>query len=954
MQNGGACVILTDMKQKTLRSALKKQTVLFAAVGIIVLVAGAYALGLLSDAENGFYDILLQVKKEPPVARELLFVDIDDLSLNEMGTWPWPRDIVADALIRMKELGAETAVFDIEYLSVSRSGVDPQAAQELPELIRESAGTVSALVTDLSDSLADGRLTSADAPAVAQDMVSGYIEPLFGQLYDTAANQLYRDNDDYFARALRFFGNSYLTVNYANVMETAAEAKEAAQRRFLFDSVRDGGNRTERDNLYTVRKQDIEPGFSPPLKLLTESARGAGFTNVVVDSDGSRRRMELLYRYGDGYLAQLVFSPLLDRLDSRELERTARSLIIRNALIAPDVRRDVTIPLDAHGRMLINWLRGDYFESFRHEPIVYLNQLDSAETNIVGCIEWLCESLYILDENGGWLPYYGAAQQLSRSYGELLQRKRALLAACGVSGAGESGVPEDIAAETYAQYFADRRAFFDAAASFAGGAYLQEIETRLDRMVLNGEAGAAQAEPVREAARDTFGLLAQNVNAYRDMFSQMEEIYAGSFCIIGNSATGTTDMGATPFVSRYPNVGTHGNVYNTIVTQSFIYPVRGIVPLAVAALLLVLYIVLLGKKQALFQNAAGVVMIALVPAASFICMRLFNVYVPAAAALVVTAVGYVVVAVYRYATTENDKRFLRQAFSTYLSQDVVDDIVNDPAKLALGGVEKNITAFFTDIKSFSSLSEQVTPVQLVSILNEYLTTMSDVILERKGTIDKYIGDAIVAFFGAPADLADHAYRACASALRIKELEREFNERHLADESIPMPIRTRIGINTGKMVVGNMGTSSKMNYTIMGNNVNIAARLEGVNKVYGSWILVAEDTWKDVQAGSHKDEITVRRLDKVRVVGINTPVQLYTLAGFTADLPARAVEAIDVFHEGLDRYLEKDFKAALTLFEKAAAIDPEDTTAPVFAERCRGYCASMPPAGWTGVVNLTSK
>jgi adenylate cyclase len=215
-----------------------------------------------------------------------------------------------------------------------------------------------------------------------------------------------------------------------------------------------------------------------------------------------------------------------------------------------------------------------------------------------------------------------------------------------------------------------------------------------------------------------------------------------------------------------------------------------------------------------------------------------RIFIPITATFLVASITYILDVVFRFIYAENDKRFLRQAFSTYLSKDIVDDLVNHPEALALGGSEKNVTALFSDIKSFSTLSEQLTAPQLVSVLNEYLTAMSDVILDYSGTIDKYIGDAIVSFFGAPMDVPDHAFKACASAVRMKQIEKKLNETRLADGTLPMPIYTRIGINTGKMVIGNMGTDKKMNYTMMGNHVNIAARLEGVNKVYASWILVS--------------------------------------------------------------------------------------------------------------------
>ena len=167
---------------------------------------------------------------------------------------------------------------------------------------------------------------------------------------------------------------------------------------------------------------------------------------------------------------------------------------------------------------------------------------------------------------------------------------------------------------------------------------------------------------------------------------------------------------------------------------------------------------------------------------------------------------------------------LRKAFSTYLSGDVVEEIIADPTRLQLGGIQRNMTVMFTDIKDFSRISEQLNPTELVSLLNHYLSAMSGALMEQKGTIDKYEGDAIIAFFGAPLELPDHARRACASAIAMKRLEKELNREFAENRISPSPLFTRIGINTGDMVVGNMGTEHKMDYTVMGNSVNIAARL----------------------------------------------------------------------------------------------------------------------------------
>ncbi|MDR1106638.1 MAG: response regulator [Treponema sp.] len=220
---------------------------------------------------------------------------------------------------------------------------------------------------------------------------------------------------------------------------------------------------------------------------------------------------------------------------------------------------------------------------------------------------------------------------------------------------------------------------------------------------------------------------------------------------------------------------------------------------------------------------------------------------------------------------------LRKLFSSYLSEEVAREIIAAPSRLHLGGSRQNMTVVFTDIQKFTSIAEILEPEKLVALLNRYLTGMSDILIEQKGVIDKYVGDAIVSFFGAPHVQADHASRACASAILMKRREREMNGLFLREKIIPCSMYSRIGINSGDMVVGNMGSERKLCYTVMGNEVNIASRLEELNKRFGTWILISEST-----RNAAGDDFLCRRLGRVELKGINKPVNVYELLNFTKD------------------------------------------------------------------------
>ncbi|WP_461247352.1 adenylate/guanylate cyclase domain-containing protein [Treponema sp. R6D11] len=307
--------------------------------------------------------------------------------------------------------------------------------------------------------------------------------------------------------------------------------------------------------------------------------------------------------------------------------------------------------------------------------------------------------------------------------------------------------------------------------------------------------------------------------------------------------------------------------------------------------------------------------------------------------------SFMIMVIIIYAMLMTEENFIQNAFSRYLAPEIISEIIKDPDKLNLGGEKREMTAIFTDIQNFSAISEHLDPAHLVRLLNKYLTTMSDIIMEHLGTIDKYWGDAIIAFFGAPLFNADHASLACRSALAIKTAERELNKMIVSEKLSPVPLFTRIGINTGEMVVGNMGAEKKMDYTIMGNAVNLASRIEGVNKHYQTGgILISEYTREKIG-----DEFLLRRIDRVRVVGINTPLRLYEL------LPTDTEHGmVEIWEKALDLYEKSKFKEAFAIFVSLIETYPNDNVAKFYAHRCKAFMETPPPHGWDAVKNLTEK
>jgi adenylate cyclase len=305
------------------------------------------------------------------------------------------------------------------------------------------------------------------------------------------------------------------------------------------------------------------------------------------------------------------------------------------------------------------------------------------------------------------------------------------------------------------------------------------------------------------------------------------------------------------------------------------------------------------------------------------------------------------ITLYRFTFEEREKRFIKGAFSQYLAPTVVDRLVKNPKLLKLGGERKVLTAFFSDVAGFSTIAEKLEAEELVDLLNVYLTDMTEIILKYEGTVDKFEGDAIIAFFGAPIDFEDHATRTCLAALdmqyRLAELRKIWKK-----EGRP-EMFMRIGINTGQMVVGNMGSINRMDYTMMGDSVNLAARLEGVNKQYQTYTMLSEFTYELA-----KNDIEARELDSIRVVGKQEPVKIYEVLGRKGEIDDTMRLILPHFKEGLDNYKNWRWEEAIDSFERALNIYEDDGPSATYLDRCIVFKNKPPSSDWDGVFTMSTK
>lgn len=426
------------------------------------------------------------------------------------------------------------------------------------------------------------------------------------------------------------------------------------------------------------------------------------------------------------------------------------------------------------------------------------------------------------------------------------------------------------------------------------------------------------------------------------------DTFRDKIVLVGATAVGIYDLRVTPFSSTYPGVEIHATVVDNILRRNFLAHSATTRFMDICSILifgLILGLAIPRLRPISGMIAAFAVVVAFV-AVNFLVFFRFNLWLNLVYPFVTMALIYLGITIYHYFKEEREKKKIRGAFQYYLNASVINEMLKDPAKLKLGGDKKDLTVLFSDIRGFTTISEKLSPQELVSLLNEYLTAMTNQVFAHDGLLDKYMGDAIMAVFGAPLSQTDHARRACLTALAMMRELRVLQEKWQNEGRPAFDIG--IGINSGDMVVGNMGSEMRFDYTVMGDMVNLGSRLEGTNKEYGTNIILSEFTYEKV-----KDDMCCRELDAVRVKGKVKPVKIYELLGEKKDEPAGRAW-MELFARGLALYREKQWDEAKAAFGAVLNLRPEDTVSIMYIDRCRNLKDQPPSEPWDGVFVMTKK
>ena len=993
------------------------------ATAAVVLVHRA---GLDSRAELPALDWRIRHFSAAPPLTDLLHVDIDDRSLEQLGRWPWPREQLGGVVELLAACGARMVVLDIilpwpqnpRYVSavadVYKADDSPLTGAGRPQLVFDDAALTDAIrqagnvFVPMHIDLAPGGTPSQPPPALAAMTKVLTAQP--GLDLDQAAAQA-RLSPAEAEQVVRAARQTAIEARVTQALAARPDTSLKEIRAAILPNLAENVQGLEQDlltraylrcrALRELERFAIAPSridgypapsgaLAPPLVLIAQQCLASGFVTVQPDrQDGVVRHIPMLAGGAGKLYGQFALSlaawdlagkcppttqpapaapegkvrpaapagkggkPAARAGASAQAEAPATTTATAPAagsfditadrsavtIALPDGQRRV-IPVDDRGRLLINWTADD---PRRHISAAMAGEIWLQRQRIAK------NKALIRLHQLKWAEAMKAENMLrlfpsDKDYEDLIQAQTALQQArlFDPVSAGAAGLEDEI--RRLGEQDARNEKNLDGLLKdifddffLQGASDKERIQTLQTRLAIS-QLQAANAEIQGQIGAD-LALLRQKV--------------AGKVCLVGSTSTGAADFVISPLGVQTPGAVVHANIFNTIVSGSFIRPAPpwlDIVAIAAAGAVISLL-----AATCPVMLVAGPAMIVLggayVAFNALLAFGQWNVWLVVAGPLGAMVGSFLIVSAFRQLTEERAKRHIRGMFAHALSPALVDRLIEDPSLARLGGEKRVLSCMFSDIAGFTTLSERLGEHATVQLLNRYFDRMTAVIQDRHGGyLNKFLGDGIFAFFGAPVPQDDHPRRALAAALDCRQELLALNEQLAAEAPGAAALDCRIGITTGEVMVGNCGSTQRMDYTAIGDTVNLASRLEGANKFFGTRILAAEESLPR----RHDDEFFARPLGRILVVGKNEPVSVWNLLCRAEQAPAEQVQAAADFAHALDLFFHQEFSQAARTFQAILDRLGEDKPAQIYLDLCRQYEADPPPADWNGAVKLTEK
>jgi class 3 adenylate cyclase/CHASE2 domain-containing sensor protein len=918
-------------------------------IALVVSVAFSSHHPLAQRADNFVLDWTFRLRPRIRESERILNVDMDDGSIRELGVIK--RRHQAEVLAALDRLGARQIVYDVEFKEfVPRTGQYNEETGEvnLDDEDRAFRGAIARArrVTlgyhfDLQDpggALLDRypRLKEAISHEVSMGgdelaRRSGVPVSVFKEDLE-----LLRSRAEAEIASERLAGNPGLTFTEfrTSLLPSFSPKIHAGELRHLQHAYSVARATIKLECTYPplrVESPVLHPGrgraITPPILSFLEPASGGGAANAEADADGVLRRpwCYLLRENRPHFYLGFVAGIQALAESGEHLQIVQRRGEVEIAVLGSEgLRKSISIPVDDEGRMLVNWagnssLRRDWFS---HLPFVQ-------------ALSFYEERYSHLDEN------------TRKVIGQLDEDDQKALDAAGYRVASDrlkeilGGASEKTSGEMHAL-----ESKLDAVRGRIMEAMQRDItdsDAAIPKLMAAGKEQLAkrtkEARDRRQADLDAF-----RVPYVREV--ELRKMVEGRICFIGAAYTGSGDLHSTSLGIRTPGVDVHANIANMILTNQVIR--RGkewgdFVYVVTVGLFVSLAVTYWGAMSSAFAS------LAMVGGAFGVYWWAFT-----SRSILISGAGPILVAVLTFAgaiafkelVTLRSKRKLQRELEKNTSPEMVKIIMEHPEFISKPRKVAG-TFLFSDVKSFTSISEKMTPDVLFPFINRMLDAMTQALKRHQAYIDKYVGDGVVALFGMPVVSPDHARNACLAALDCQAALKKLNE-EFAQEGLP-EVMVRIGVNSGDVKAGNMGAADRSSYTVMGDPVNLASRLEGANKSYDTYIMIGESTLDLVQG-----QFLVRELDRIRVVGKKLPVRVFELIGAAGEIPPFDPRFLELYASALGLYQARRWQESIEAFERALKIKPGDKPCTNYVSRASEFLLNPPPADWEGVFELHSK
>jgi len=936
-----------------------------AMVGVIaVVVVVAFIRVDPLDLQNRFRliwsDLCFRMRRPPRASEAITHIDIDNRSISEIGRWPWPRTIHAELVDTLNDLGARLIVFDVEFSEPSRPHVNEDYVRaELADGVLAAFDSLRALVEvedaestdELARAAADARadvehrlaevVTNPDVDFAAAVRRAGNVilayslqaetpayhatagreklralehllsaRPDAGAAEAAGASGIPESDLDNWLEQFRetFLVGLALDFMAANPEDTAADFvahiqpatsggtailpaafNAAGARRLVVGASAVDGNSTWRHEA---------AGALVPILALARSARGFGFTNTQADpADGVFRRLRPIDTLAGEPVMYLGLAAACEYLGvpPEEVRLPGDGSVVLSGTEHPERgERSIVMRVDSKSSVTINWPQSPsrgYFDTFKHVPYVAVIDLARVRSELDRRFE---------QADAGY-----RMGRLARNEAELRAR----------------GLPSD---ELAMEIKRERTSLIRA---------LERMAKRGRNQILAEDDAKRRADLEREIRP-----LEEHIDHIAELEARRNKLeeflrprVAGALCIVGAAFTAGTDFHPTPVEPAMPGAGLVSAVANMVITRQFVQVAGSHSALVIAGLMGVIVVAIGVSMRPLKALGACAGFVFMACLAAFLAFDGAGLLYDVSGGIMASAAGFLAVVTYREFAEERHKRFIRHAFEHYLSPEVVGQLVRDPSALSLGGQKREVTILFGDLQGFTRFAEGMSPSEVVDFLNRFLGILTDAVMDCGGYLDKYEGDAILAVFGAPVATENHAVDACRCAVA---LQRGLSEIELAGK----PVHCRVGICTGEVVVGNIGSRERFDYTVIGDTVNVAARLEAANKCFGTRMMISAET-----AGHLPESFRLRRLGRLRLEGRDEPMEAHELL---ADQTV-VMETYEPFNQGVAAFEAGTLEEAASHFAEAIKAHLDDGAAAAFLDKCR-YLLERPPATWDGL------